>query len=75
MSIVLKRHLANAQSVNKALKTLTEEQLKHLLAYEKAHDNRMSIVLRLYGRYNLLRAKRERAQLLGSTSDNQTHSG
>jgi hypothetical protein len=35
-----------------------------LLKYERTNKARLNFMLRIYGRYNLLRARRERQELL-----------
>lgn len=56
--------LTNSKTLNAVLKSLPERELGDLLAYERAHQARMTIMLRLYGRYNLLRSQRERANII-----------
>ena len=46
------------------LNTLTEGQVKFLIDYESTHEARAVMLLRLHGRYNTLRTRREKAELL-----------
>lgn len=50
-------------TLNKHIQTLTEKECAALLEREKNGDNRLSFVLRIYGRLNKLRNKRERKEL------------
>lgn len=56
-------------TVNDFLPQATEAQALKLLNAEKAEANRLSVLLRLYGRYNKLRAMRERSELLTGSNE------
>lgn len=56
--------LDNWIGLNKGLKQLNEEEAKELLEVERKGQKRQSYLLRIYGRYNTLRTKRERKQLM-----------
>lgn len=56
--------LQNWESVNRFLLKSTEEETKELLEVERRGMNRLSIVLRLYGRFSKLRHRRERSELV-----------
>lgn len=55
--------LQNWQSLQEALPHLTEKQCWDLLETERAGHRRVQFLLRLYGRANKLRGKRERRNL------------
>ena len=55
--------LRNWQSLQQALPELTEEDCWKLLEIERAGYRRTQFLLRLYGRANKLRGKRERVKL------------
>jgi hypothetical protein len=44
--------------------TLTEEEVMEMLEYERTHDRRVKMLLRLHQRGNSLRVARERIELL-----------
>lgn len=48
------------RSLNDALATMTEEQVKALLDQELLGDRRIKVMERLHQRYNTLRVARER---------------
>ena len=48
------------RSLNDALATMTEEQVKDLLDQEMLGDRRIKVMERLHQRYNTLRVARER---------------
>lgn len=56
--------LENWANLNNMIMTMTEQELKVLLAAEKDGQNRTQFLLRLYGRYNTLRTVRERRELV-----------
>ena len=56
--------LDNWRSMNAALKTLTEKQLFDLLEYEREHELRWSVLERLHQRYTMVRASRERIEIM-----------
>lgn len=51
------------RSLNDALATMTEEQVKDLLDQELLGERRIKIMERLHQRYNTLRVARERIAL------------
>lgn len=55
--------LKNWGSVNDFMPNANEEEAFKLLEAEKKGANRLSILLRLYGRYNKQRTRRERSEL------------
>jgi len=59
--------LQNWPSLNDALRSATKTEALELLVFEQAGQRRVQYLLRIYGRYNLLRAKEERAELLKSS--------
>lgn len=58
--------LDNWNTLNAKLMGLTEGDVARLLAYERAHQNRLTFTLRLHSRLNRLRRGRERAGLARS---------
>ena len=56
--------LHNWTSLQFSLTDLREDQVKELLDYELENSKRPSFVERLHQRYSVLRAARERAELL-----------
>jgi hypothetical protein len=58
------RVLSNWSRLNAALLNMTEEQAKQLLDAELAGQSRRAVLLRIYGRFNSKRARRERRELL-----------
>ena len=59
--------LENWEVCNDMLRAADEKLAKELLELEKAGKCRIQYVLRIHARFNRMRAKRERAALLGST--------
>lgn len=57
--------LTNWRSLNDALAKATEQQCSALLDAEKKGDNRPTFLMRIYGKFSVLRANRERQELLG----------
>jgi hypothetical protein len=55
--------LASWRTMNKALSGCNEDQCLSLLNAEKAGQRRQPFMARIYGRYSMLRATRERAEL------------
>jgi len=51
-------------NLNEFLRTATETSAESLLEMEKHGRRRIDYLRRIYGRYNLLRAQRERIELL-----------
>jgi hypothetical protein len=58
-----KKHITYEELVE-SLKTVTEAQALALLKEERKGPNRPSFVRRSYGKYSMLREKRERTELL-----------
>ena len=54
----------NWRKLNKDINVLTEEQVLALLEVERAGRKRVSILERLHQRYTVLRAARERIEIL-----------
>ncbi len=54
----------NWTELNRALLTASEEGCAALLATELAGPRRVAFLLRIHGRFNKLRARREREELL-----------
>jgi hypothetical protein len=58
--------IRNWRSMNHAMHSFTEQQVKEMLEHELANSRRPEFVERLHARYNSLRVQRERIELLGS---------
>ena len=54
----------NWRKLNKEINTLTEAQVLEMLNAERAGRRRVSILERLHQRYTVLRATRERIEIL-----------
>ena len=54
------------QILNKTIGKLTEEECAQLLELEKAGKRRAGFLMRLHGRFNVLRTQRERESLISS---------
>ena len=52
------------RKLNERMATLTEEEVMAMLEYERTHDRRVKMLLRLHQRVNSLRVARERIELL-----------
>ena len=52
------------RKLNERMVTLTEEEVMEMLEYERTHDRRVKMLLRLHQRGNSLRVARERIELL-----------
>ena len=52
------------RKLNERMATLTEEEVMDMLEYERTHDRRVKMLLRLHQRANSLRVARERIELL-----------
>lgn len=50
-------------ALNKFLRTAKETQCNILLEFERKGKRRINYMLRIYGRYNVLRSDRERREL------------
>ena len=59
----------NWRKLNKELALFTEEQVLALLTEERAGRKRVSILERLYQRYTILRAARERREILSEAKE------
>lgn len=54
----------NWRSLNKVLTQLSEEELHRLIEEERTGQRRVTILIRLHQRYCVVRADRERMELL-----------
>ena len=52
------------RKLNERMATLTEDEVMDMLEYERTHDRRVKMLLRLHQRANSLRVARERIELL-----------
>jgi hypothetical protein len=52
------------RKLNEELKTFDEDKVLDMLIYERANANRVVVLERLHQRYTMLRASRERIELL-----------
>jgi len=50
--------------LNEYMATFTEKEIMDMLEYERTHDRRVKMLLRLHQRGNSLRVARERIELL-----------
>ena len=50
--------------LNETMATLSEEEIMAMLEYERTHERRVKMLLRLHQRGNSLRVARERIELL-----------
>ena len=50
--------------LNEYMATYTEEEIMAMLEYERTHERRVKMLLRLHQRGNALRVARERIELL-----------
>ena len=50
--------------LNETMSSLTEEEIMAMLEYERTHERRVKMLLRLHQRANSLRVARERIELL-----------
>jgi len=66
MNKVLMLILKNWRDLNESLAELREDQVKVMLDYEMANEQRKTVIERLHQRLTMLRAKRERAELMGA---------
>lgn len=60
-------YLDNWDVLNKNVMDLDEPTLKKLLKQEMKENKRTQFLLRLYGRYNILRTERERKEVIAGT--------
>ena len=61
--------LKSWHTVNKAMSTMTEEDVKFAMNREMVGNRRKDVVVRLHQRYTILRAARERQELIDSLKD------
>ena len=52
------------RKLNENMVTLTEDEVMAMLEYERTHERRVKMLLRLHQRVNSLRVARERIELL-----------
>lgn len=52
------------RKLNERMATLSEDEVMEMLEYERTHDKRVKMLLRLHQRANSLRVARERIELL-----------
>ncbi len=52
------------RKLNETMATLTEGEIMEMLEYERTHERRVKMLLRLHQRANSLRVARERIELL-----------
>jgi hypothetical protein len=52
------------RKLNETMATLSEEEVMAMLEYERTHNRRVKMLLRLHQRANSLRVARERIELL-----------
>lgn len=64
----METNLETWADLRKALGKATEEECQQLLDLEKEGKNRPTFLARIYGRYNMLRAERERRELAGGAA-------
>ena len=55
----------NWREINRMLPDLDESAVWRLLEYERSRAQRATVLIRLHQRYTMLRAARERAEILG----------
>lgn len=66
MNKILMLILNNWRDLNEGMSELREDQIKEMLDYEMVNEQRKTVIERLHQRYTTLRAKRERAELIGA---------
>ena len=52
------------RKLNESMATLSEDEVVAMLEYERTHERRVKMLLRLHQRANSLRVARERIELL-----------
>ena len=52
------------RQLNKELKTFDEKEVLDMLTHERGHAKRVVVLERLHQRYTMLRASRERVELM-----------
>jgi len=55
----------NWREINRMLPDLDEDTIKKMLDEERVGEQRQSVLVRLHQRYTMLRAARERMEILG----------
>ena len=55
----------NWREINRMLPDLDEDAVRRLLEDERKGEQRQSVLIRLHQRYTMLRAARERVEILG----------
>jgi len=55
----------NWRQLNQILPTLDEDTVKRMLEDERRGEQRVTVLVRLHQRYTMLRAARERMEILG----------
>ena len=55
----------NWREINKVLPDLDEDTVRRMLEDERKGEQRQSVLIRLHQRYTMLRAARERMEILG----------
>lgn len=55
----------NWRQLNEVLPTLDEDEVLRLLKKERRGERRQTVMIRLHQRYTILRAARERTEILG----------
>jgi len=55
----------NWRQLNQILPTLDEDTVRRLLEEERKGEQRQTVLIRLHQRYTILRAARERTEILG----------
>ena len=55
----------NWREINKVLPDLDENTIKKMLDEERVGEQRVTVLVRLHQRYTMLRAARERMEILG----------
>jgi len=55
----------NWRQLNQILPTLDEDTVRRLLEKERKGEQRQTVLIRLHQRYTILRAARERTEILG----------
>ncbi len=58
----------NWREINKVLPDLDEDTIKKMLDEERVGEQRQSVLIRLHQRYTMLRAARERMEILGDVA-------
>ena len=56
----------NWREINRMLPDLDEDTIKKMLDEERVGEQRQSVLIRLHQRYTMLRAARERMEILGN---------